>query len=129
MLNELKSTYETIENITKYKKDFATTEISETRITNHAAQRTKERLGISKRISKKNADKALQLGIRHSDTSGSLHRYIDSLYLKQQIANNIRIYCNNVYIFHDDTLITVFPLPQKYRKTADKLRKEKQNDS
>lgn len=94
-------------------------------VTEHAAQRTKERLGISKRISEKNADIALQRGIRHSDTSGSLHRYIAALYWKQQTANNVRIYCDNVYIFHNDTLITIFPLPQKYRKTVDKLRREK----
>lgn len=99
------------------------------RVTNHAAKRTKERLGIPKRISEKNADQALKLGIKHSDTSGSLRRYITSLYWKQQTANNIRIYCENVYIFHNDTLITVFPLPQKYRKTVDRLRKEKKHDN
>ena len=98
-------------------------------VTDHAARRTKERLGISKRISEKNADKALRMGIRHSDTSDSLHRYISSLHWKQQTANNVRIYCGNVYIFHDETLITVFPLPQKYRKTADRLRKEKKNEA
>lgn len=99
------------------------------RVTNHAAKRTKERLGIPKRISEKNAEKALQFGIRHSETSGGLHRYIHSLYWKQQTANNVRIYCGNVYIFHDETLITVFPLPQKYRKTAGRLRKEKKHDN
>jgi len=94
------------------------------RVTNHAAKRTKERLGIPKRISEKNAEKALQFGIRHSETSGGLHRYISSLYWKQQTANNVRIYCGNVYIFHDETLITVFPLPQKYRKTAEQIRRK-----
>ena len=72
-------------------------------VTDHAARRTKERLGISKRISEKNADKALQMGIRHSETSGSLHRYITALYWKNQTANNVRIYCENVYTFHDIT--------------------------
>lgn len=94
------------------------------RVTNHAARRTKERLGISKRLSEKNADKALQMGIRHSDTSGSLHRYITALYWKNQTANNVRIYCDTVYIFHNETLITVFPLPQKYRKTAEQIRRK-----
>lgn len=98
------------------------------RVTNHAAWRTKERLGISKRISEKNADKALQMGIQHSDTSGGLHRYITALYWKHQTANNVRIYCDNVYIFHGNTLITVFPLPQKHRKTVDKLRREKKHE-
>lgn len=98
------------------------------RVTDHAARRTKERLGIPKRTAERNAEKALQEGIRHSETSGGLHRYISALYWKQQTANNVRIYCGNVYIFHDETLITIFPLPQKYRKTAEKLRKEKRRE-
>lgn len=97
-------------------------------VTKHAVRRTKERLGLPKRTSEKNAEKALKEGIRHKDTSGSLHRYIEALYWRNQTANNIRIYCNNVYIFHDQTLITIFPLPQKYRKIAEKLRKERPYD-
>lgn len=41
-------------------------------VTSHAAKRTKERLGLPKRVSAKNAEKALQFGIRHSETSGGL---------------------------------------------------------
>ncbi len=93
-------------------------------VTKHATQRTKERLGLPKRLTLKNAEKALKDGIRHRETSGSLHRYITALYWKHRNANNIRIYCNNVYLFHEDTFITVFPLPQKYRKTAERLKKE-----
>lgn len=92
-----------------------------TRVTNHAARRTKERLGLPKKLSHKNAENALRYGIRHSDTSGSLNRYISALYWKHETANNVRIYCNNVYIFHGETLITIFPLPQKYRKTAARI--------
>lgn len=69
-----------------------------TRVTNHAARRTKERLGLPKKLSHKNAENALRYGIRHSDTSGSLNRYISALYWKHETANNVRIYCNNVYI-------------------------------
>lgn len=98
------------------------------RVTKHAAKRMKERLGISKRTIEKNAEKALRLGIKHADTSGSLHRYITSLYWKEQTANNARIYCGNVYIFHNETLITVFPLPQRYRKTVERIR-SKNNDN
>ena len=79
-----------------------------TRVTNHAARRTKERLGLPKKLSHKNAANALRYGIRHSDTSGSLNRYISALYWKHETANNVRIYCNNVYIFHGETLITIF---------------------
>lgn len=94
------------------------------RVTNHAARRTKERLGLPKKLSHKNAENALRYGIRHSDTSGSLNRYISALYWKHETANNVRIYCNNVYIFHGETLITIFPLPQKYRKTAARVNRK-----
>lgn len=94
-------------------------------VTNHATKRTKERLGLSKKLATKNAERALAEGLRHRDTGGSLFRYIESLYWKNRTANNVRIYCNYVYIFHDSLLITVYPLPQRYRKTVDKLRKEK----
>ena len=73
-----------------------------TRVTNHAARRTKERLGLPKKLSHKNAENALRYGIRHSDTSGSLNRYISALYWKHETANNVRIYCNNVYITYND---------------------------
>ena len=88
-----------------------------TRVTNHAARRTKERLGLPKKLSHKNAENALRYGIRHSDTSGSLNRYISALYWKHETANN-------VYIFHGETLITIFPLPQKYRKTAARINRK-----
>ncbi len=97
-------------------------------VTKHAERRTKERLGLPKRVSAKNAEKALQEGVRHKDTKGGLRCYIEALYWKNQTANNIRVYCNNVYIFHDDVLITLFSLPQKYRKAAEKLWKEQRRN-
>ena len=92
-----------------------------TRVTDHAARRTKERLGLPKKLSHKNAENALRYGIRHSDTSGSLNRYISALYWKHETANNVRIYCNNVYIFHGESILTIFPLPQNYRKTEARI--------
>lgn len=81
-------------------------------------------MGLPRKAVDANAARALEYGIRHSETSGSLHRYIEALYWKEQTANNIRIWMQNVYIFHNETLITVFPLPQKYRKTAENIRRK-----
>lgn len=91
-------------------------------ITNHAIDRTKQRVGISKRLAEKNAMRAYESGIKHSETSGSLKRYLDKLYLEHKTSNNVRIYCGNIYIFHGDILLTVFPLPEKYRKTAERIK-------
>ncbi len=96
-------------------------------VTNHAVKRTKERVGLSKKLAAKNAEKALTEGLCHRDVGGSLYRYIESLYWKYGTANNIRIYCDYVYLFHDNLLIMVYGLPQKYRKTVNKIRKERES--
>lgn len=91
------------------------------RITRHAEKRTRLRLGLPKRSVTKNAENALRYGLTHKDTTGSFNRYITGLYLKHGNGNNIRIYCNTVYIFSGDKLITLFPLPQRYKKIAKSL--------
>ena len=94
-------------------------------VTNHAKERTHERVGIPKRIINKNSEKAFAEGIAHCELSGSLKRFVDGLYLKNRSANNIRIYCGNVYLFAGNILITVIALPEKYRKTADRIWKNR----
>lgn len=93
-------------------------------ITNHGRERTKERLGISKKAAERNAQKALDKGVTHSQAKGSLKRYIDALYLSYKVANNIRIYNRYTYLFKGTTLITVIELPKKYHALADKLQRE-----
>ena len=93
-------------------------------VTDHARDRTKERVGLPKRVVEKNAEKAFDEGLKHSDLSGSIKRFVDGLYLQYGKANNIRIYCGNVYLFRNNVLVTVMPLPGKYRKTAMELSKK-----
>lgn len=93
-------------------------------VTKHAKKRVKERVGISKKLVEKNAEKALKFGIKHSDTTGRLNRYFSHLYFVNKNANNVRIYNKKVYIFCDERLITVFDLPQKYRRLVDNLKNE-----
>ena len=94
-------------------------------ITNHAADRFHERMGLPKRVVTRNAARALELGITHADTSGQLRKYLDKLYLAQESANNIRVYGNTVYIFYFDTLITLFALPRNLQKQAAKTQQRK----
>ena len=95
-------------------------------VTNHAKERTRQRVGLPKRVIEKNALKAFDEGIRHNELSGSIKRFVDGLYLQYQTANNIRIYCGNVYLFTGNVLITVLQLPPKYRKSADKIEKKRE---
>lgn len=101
-------------------------------VTDHAKDRTRQRVGLPKRVIEKNAERAFEEGIKHSETSGSLKRFVDGLYLSKGKANNIRIYCGNVYLFVDHDLVTVISLPARYRKTVDdiwKKRRREANDS
>lgn len=92
-------------------------------ITRHATARLRERLGIPKTAVERNAAKALTKGITVAETTGRLRQYLDYLYLCQHKANNVRIHTRYVYIFQDERLITVFPLPQVYRKAVDKIQR------
>lgn len=93
-------------------------------VTRHAADRTHERLGIPKKAADKIAAKAFECGIRREEISGSLRRYLDHLYSQHYTANNIRVFTYYIYIFCEDTLVTVEPLPQKYRSTVDNIRRK-----
>ena len=99
------------------------------KVTRHAEKRTRSRLGLPKRAAGKNAERALRDGIRHKDVNGSLRRLVDALYFRNMAGNNIRIYNSFVYIFHDQTLITVFNLPRRYQQAAIKLQKERKNEN
>lgn len=92
--------------------------------TRHSIERTKSRVGISKKIADKNAIKAYENGITHSETKGALRRYVDKLFFAHK-ANNIRIYHRYVYIFFDSKLVTVFILPSRFNDVADKLQRQK----
>ena len=94
-------------------------------ITDHAAGRFKSRAGLPKRTVAKYAAIALERGIAREDATGQLRRYFDMLYLRQQTANNIRIYSGKVYIFRFGTLITVLNLPGGLQKSAQKAQRKK----
>ena len=93
--------------------------------TKHSVDRTKDRVGLSKKLSEKNAQKAYELGIRHRDTRAGLRRYLDKLYLANGNANNMRVYHRFIYLFRGAKLITILPLPHKFNYLADKLQREK----
>lgn len=88
-------------------------------VTRHGSKRVKQRVGIPKKAVERNAQKALICGIDHKHATGALQRYLAMLYNKYDgNGNNIRIYNDFVYVFHDEILITVLNLPPKYRRAA-----------
>jgi hypothetical protein len=89
--------------------------------TNHGERRIRKRLGIKKKTVNRIRDSAFTKGIKHKQATGRLRNYFTWLYLKYKSSNNIRIYANYVWIFHNEYLITVFPVPKEHRKAAIKI--------
>ena len=86
------------------------------KLTKHSISRLKERCGVTKKNAPKVARRAYTKGIKHSQTTGNLHRYLDTLYLSQRNGTNMRIYGDSVFVFREDTLITVINLPNNLLK-------------
>ena len=84
--------------------------------TNHAYQRAKERMNWAPKVLDKMMQLAFDKGVQHKDTKGTLHRYITKLYLQNNIANHIRIYGEDIYLFNGKTLITLYRLDNRLVK-------------
>lgn len=96
------------------------------KVTHHGQERTKDRIGVSKKIADRVAEKALEQGIKHGDVKmGNLKRYLDGLYLSHRSANNMRIYNHKVFVFNNETLITILNLPNNLCKVVDKMNNKK----
>ena len=94
-------------------------------ITKHSEKRTKNRLGLRKKLAEKTAQKAFDNGLTHAETKGGLRRFVDKLYLSYKTGNNIRIYHRYVYIFQGNILITILDLPKKFYSLADELQERR----
>lgn len=87
-------------------------------ITYHAEGKIRKRLGIPKKAVARMVQSALDEGVDHSVFSGSFRHYLDKTINEEHCANNLRVYNQHLFLFHDDILITAWPLAQKYRKAA-----------
>lgn len=89
------------------------------RVSRHGERRARQRVGLPKRAVERNAKRALVEGIGYREATGALRRYISWLYeLYDGNGNNIRIYGDKVWVFHDAILITVLNVPGEHRKAA-----------
>ena len=98
-------------------------------LTNHGKKRMKERNGLPKKAILASVNRALKKGLRREELSGSLRRYVDSLYWQGEFkGKNVIVYGNMVYIFDRMVLITTFALPRKYVKTVEAIKDKKRRD-
>lgn len=108
-------------------------------ITDHAYDRIKERMGLNKKAANRIVPVAYRDGIQHSETTGTLYRYIGSLtrsYMKKGAC--FKIYGENVFCFVNQKdresgekigiLLTVWIIPKDYRKQVLGLQRKKKEE-
>ena len=94
-------------------------------LTKHAEGRSRKRLGLNKKSVEKDSQAAFENGITHAEAKGHLKRFIDKLFLSHQKATNIRVYNGGVYLFAQNVLITIVPLPGHLRKISESIQRKK----
>lgn len=94
-------------------------------VTKHAQKRLKERCGLSKKAAGRLANLAYERGMKHSETTGNLRKWVDSQYFYNETANNIRLYGDKAFIFSGYKLITVLQIPHNLVKYV--KRREEEN--
>lgn len=98
-------------------------------ITTHAYEKGKERLSLRAAALDTLALRAYTQGIAHKDTTGRLNKYITSLYFKYGKANNTKIYGDVIFLFHGSILLTLYQLPNEYKKSIRKITGRKNEQS
>lgn len=99
--------------------------MSKAQITKHSEKRIRQRIGINKKSAEKQAQKALDYGVSHKEATGKLCQYMNGVFLMNFRPTNMRVYNRMLYLFRDNKLITVLPLPNWYWAQADKLQQKK----
>ncbi len=97
-------------------------------ITKHATQRIRERAGVKRRGKEKLARTALDRGLIQCDLKGILRDWVGGKYLSHRKGNNIRVWAEKLFVFQDETLITVIQLPHDMKKIANKLQRRKNEE-
>lgn len=82
-------------------------------VTKHGEKRMRKRVGISKHSVCRMAEIVYEKGIRFCDTKGRVHRYLEEVCNRGEAGNELVLHGNNIYIYRNSCLITVWPLPGK----------------
>lgn len=85
-------------------------------VTKHGKKRAKERSGIGKsdKKIKKAAQKAYEQGTRFEELKGTFKRYFERQYENYK-GGDIRLYGGQIWVFDNNKLVTVKPIPSRYQ--------------
>lgn len=90
-------------------------------ITKHGEARLKQRCGFCRKSQERMAARIYENGVPREMTKGQLNKWLNRVYSKNTNADGIRVYGDNTYIFCEEKLVTVLPVPQEIRKNIKKM--------
>lgn len=88
-------------------------------VTRHAEERLKERLGLNKKSCARIAQKAYDMGITHTEKSGTLNKYLkhkERQLLEGTDYTSAKVYGEYIFIFAHNVLVTTMELPNALKK-------------
>ena len=86
------------------------------KLSKHAKVRAKQRLNISHKPDRtKQFKQALLHGVHYTKYCGDFYTYLENKKKKHSANIGIKIFNNNIYIYKGKLVITVYPVPNKYR--------------
>lgn len=101
--------------------------MKDVRVSRHARDRIKERVGIPKKSSDRLVERVLERGVERHQTKGRLHKWLTSKYhdSPRKDLTRIYVYGDKAYIIAGTTLVTVIQIPQDIVKDMKRMIKEK----
>ena len=85
-------------------------------ITIHAEERIRERCGIKKKAVARYAKNAYEKGLTFDEAESRLKAYIREIEAhNDRVNSSTRLFGDNVFIFADNVLVTVFGIPHQHK--------------
>jgi hypothetical protein len=99
------------------------------RLTTHACERARQRYRWNPETLNRMALKAFKQGLKRKNTKGYLKDYLDESWERHQKVSHFRLYGEIIFVFSENNLITLWPLPSQLRSLARAVRAKQQQHS
>lgn len=83
-------------------------------ITDHGEKRVRKRLSLPKSAVAKVVDEAREHGRGQAEYSGRFRRYLDRMGIEYHTKPIV--HKGNIFIFADEALVTMWPVPSQFRR-------------
>jgi hypothetical protein len=83
-------------------------------VTEHAAKRVRQRLGLPKRAATREFDRALQRGLREQEVYGPYKEYLRGLHERYGETYDYLTTPMGIFVVSLDTLVTVLNVPKEF---------------